>query len=108
MDAFSVLVFVVAFGFVTAALVTFTLNIIGGHKEGYQISFDSKYQIATGFMVCMFAGPYLTIKNSLYFWRDGSLSNGVFMAAVFVCLLWSFFSGVLITKLLVTLGLLGV
>ena len=108
MNELSLIVFVVAFGFVTSALVTFLCNLIGGHEKGFQISFDSKGQIVAGFALCMFAGPYLTMKNTLCFWREGLLSYGILTMAFLVCLLWSFFSGVLVTQLLVAWGLIGV
>ena len=107
MNELLLILFAIGFGFVAAAIFTFSLVIASESGKGFRISLESRWQIATGFVLCMFAGPFLTMKNSFSFWRQGLLSNQIFMVATLLSVLWSFFSGVLITEFLVFSGMVS-
>lgn len=107
MLAGNLIFFIVAFGFVTGALVNYCGGLLNAEGRGFQISFDSASQIVAGFFICMFAGPYLTMEQGLAFWRNGRLSGGVFCFAALISLLWSFCSGIFVVQLLMVLGLVN-
>lgn len=97
--------FIIAFGFVTGALVNYAGGISAEEGTGFRIRFETPAQVVSSFFICMLAGPYLTLEKSLSFWRQGQLSSGVFCAAAMVSLMWSFCSGIFIIQLLVLSGL---
>lgn len=99
--------FIVAFGFVTGALVNYLGGFLNEDGGSFRISFDTAPQILAGLFICMFAGPYLTIEKGVSFWRDGRLSNSIFCVAALISLLWSFCCGIFVVQMLWVLGLIS-
>ena len=106
MNSFELVVFVIAFGFVAAALINQMYGIFSNNENGLKLSFETGPQIILGFLICMFAGPHLTMEYSLSFWKNGNLSNRIFCAAAIISVLWAFCSGILIVQFLYLIGLL--
>lgn len=97
--------FIIAFGFVTGALVNYAGGMSAEEDSGFRIRFETPGQVVASFFICMLAGPYLTLEKGLVFWRNGRLSNGIFCAAALISLMWSFCSGIFIIQVLVLSGL---
>ncbi len=98
--------FIVAFGFVTGALVNYAGGMFSDGEGGFKIRLETPGHIVGSFFVCMLAGPYLTAEKSLSFWKQGRLSNTLFCTATLISLMWSFCSGIFIIQMLVLLGLI--
>lgn len=98
--------FVILAGFVTSAMTSYGVALLEGREGGYRLSFETISSILWGFIICLVAGPFLTMEASLEFWRKGLLSLPVFSAAVAITMLWSFCTGVFVIQLLVLTGLI--
>jgi len=104
----AMILFIAALGFVGSALAAFSSGLLTGRSGSYQVSFESVTSVLLGFVICMFAGPFITAEHSLSYWREGNLSNSGFTFAVGVCIVWSFCSGILFMLLLANMGFLVV
>ncbi|MEM9332783.1 MAG: hypothetical protein AAGA53_15780 [Pseudomonadota bacterium] len=100
--------FLIAFGFVTSALVYNANTAIKGRTSGFTVSFQSVSQFLFGFVFCMFVGPYLVLERGFTFWRFGGITFPIFLFCFGVALLWSFCSGIFVTQLLMITGIVPI
>lgn len=98
--------FIVAFGFVLAAIIHNADRAIRGKEAGIILSFQNLRQFFFGFVFCMFVGPYLVLERGVTFWRFGGISFPIFLLSFAVALLWSFCSGIFVTQALMLSGVL--
>lgn len=98
-------VFVVVFGFVTAGFVATASAIYQNSDGSIQFSMNTPVQAITGFVICMFVGPYVIAKNSLFLWAEEKLSFSLLGLCLLVSLAWSFCIGIVSIQTLVGLGL---
>ncbi len=104
----AMILFISALGFVGSALVAYSGGLLTGSNGSYQLSFHSLPSVALGFLICMFAGPFITAEQGLAYWREGLFSSKALSFAVCVSLVWSFCSGILIVQFLAYMGFLTV
>ncbi len=100
--------FIIAFGFVTSALLSTAELAFRGQRTGFAVSFSNLGPFMAGFVFCMFAGPYVVLERSLTFWRLGGITIDILALCFTISLLWSFCSGIFITQLLMILGVVPV
>lgn len=98
--------FLIAFGFVTSALVYNFHIAVMGKASGFVVSFYNFHQFLFGFVFCMFVGPYLVLEKGVTLWRFGGISLPILVFCCFVALLWSFCSGIFVTQVLMISGVL--
>lgn len=100
--------FLIAFGFVTSALVYNADVAIRGKPAGIALSSYNIAHVLFGFVFCMFVGPYIVLERSFTFWRFGGISMPVLLICGLIALLWSFCSGVFVAQLLMISGIVTV
>ena len=104
MENTSQILFVIAFGFVSSALIAMFFGIFTGGGS-FRISFRSISSVVSSFLICMFAGPYLALENGMRHWVSGNISTGLMLGAFVVAAVWSFCAGVFVVQLLAVLGI---
>lgn len=104
----TMIILISALGFAGSALVAYSGGLLTGETGSYQLSLDSVGSVLAGFVVCMFAGPFITVEQSISYWRDGLISGKAISFAILVSMVWSFCSGILIVQLLAYMGLVAV
>jgi len=104
----TMIILISALGFAGSALVAYSGGLLTGETGSYQLSFDSVGGVVAGFLVCMFAGPFITVEQSIAYWRDGLISGRGVSFALLVSLAWSFCSGILIVQFLAYAGIIAV
>lgn len=97
--------FVVVFGFVTAGFIAAASAIYQNSDGSIQLSIDTPFQSITAFVLCMFVGPYVIAKNSLFLWSEEKLSFSLLSLCLVVSLAWSFCIGIVSIQTLVGLGI---
>ena len=100
--------FIVAFGFVTAALLHSAELAIRGQRTGFTVSFENAGRFLLGFVYCMFVGPYIVLERGVIFWRRGGISSELLALSFLITVLWSFCSGIFVTQLLMVSGIVPV
>jgi len=108
----SIVLFVLASGFVTAALLNAIHQMLPGTEtemgqNALVLHFDSPSSIAWSAIICVFAGPYLVLSQGIYFWKRSYLPLGGLLFCGLVSVLWSFCSGVVVMESLIALGIAG-
>jgi len=103
--------YVMAAGFVAAGLLNALHQSIGvsGRADASPfmiLRFDTPLAIAWSAIVCVFAGPYLVIRNGYQFWRLNVLPTSALLVCGVLSAIWSFCSGVLIIETAIALSLL--
>lgn len=101
--------FVIACGFVTAGLLNALHLAVQGNVEeppanGMVLYFHSPGTIFWSMFVCVFAGPYLVVSQSLRFWKAGHVPFAVLAFCGLISLIWSFCSGVFVIEAAHALG----
>lgn len=99
-------VFVVAFGFVTAAIITSVYGICFKVDEKVIISFETLQQAVLGIMFFMVSGPYLIFNNGVSLWKNGQIPTSFAGLCFAASLLWSFCLGILMIQLIMLTGIL--
>lgn len=97
--------FVVVFGFVTAGFIATASAIYQNSDGSIQLSMETPVQAVTGFLLCMFVGPYVILKNGLFLWSEEKLSFSLLGLCLIISLAWSFCIGIVSIQTLVGLGL---
>ncbi|MEM7069425.1 MAG: hypothetical protein AAF478_11130 [Pseudomonadota bacterium] len=105
---FAIVIFIIACGFVTAAVLQNAQLAIRKKKSGFKIPLHSVGMFLAGFVFSMFVGPYLVMERGITFWRLGGISDGMMSVCCLVALLWSFCSGVFVTQLLLLAGVVNI
>lgn len=98
-------VFVIIFGFVTAALIASASAAYQRNDGSLVFSTETTVDTAKAFLLCMFVGPYLIAKNSLLLWVDSKLSFYGLLGCLLVAMIWSFCLGIVSVQALVGLGI---
>ena len=99
-------VFVIVFGFVTAGLIASASAIYQNTEGSIELSMDTPYEAAKGFLLCMFVGPYVIAKNGLFLWGKQKIGFLLLGVCLFIATMWSFCIGIVSIQTLVGLGLL--
>jgi len=95
--------YVLVAGFVAAGLLN-ALHpaIVGENRQDsspvLELRFDTPASIAWSMIVCVFAGPYLLVRNSYQFWRLDILTAPALLVCLVLSAIWSFCSGVVIVE----------
>ena len=100
MTGIELVIFVLAMGFVSSALLSAIHKTAGGHPNHFHLSLESPVSLVWSFFICMFAGPYIILTNAFRFWRERYLPDVIFLFCLLISGLWSFCSGVLVVQLL--------
>lgn len=98
--------FVVVFGFVTAGFIAAASAVYQNSDGSIQLSMDTPVQAVTGFILCMFVGPYVIAKNGLFLWAEERISFSLLGVCLIISLAWSFCIGIVSIQTLVGLGVL--
>lgn len=105
------ILYAVGIGFVIAGLLNAihqTVAIEGEDEKGqFILYFDTPVSTVWSIVVCIFAGPYLVLKNGHSFWRDGHLPFSAMLVCTFISCLWSLCSGIVLVEFGYGLGLLS-
>lgn len=108
----SIVLFVLASGFVTAGLLNALHCSLQNNEEEdtdelLVLHFDSPANVAWAVVMCIFAGPYLVAKNGLHFWRINVLPFSALVLCAIISMIWSFCSGVFIVESALALGIVA-
>lgn len=107
---FIIFIYILAFGFVLAGLLNAIHQTImpkGEDDNGhFLLYFDNPFSSIWSIIICVFAGPYLVVKNGFRFWYKGLLPGVALSLCAFVAAVWSFCSGVVVIQTAITLGIL--
>ncbi len=98
-------VLVPAIGFAAAGLVCAILRLVTAHESGFGMLRSLPGGFVPGFVVSMFAGPYLVVLDAANRWRDGRLTRPMAAITPVLALIWSFCSGVFVIETLILIGL---
>ena len=98
--------FVLVFGFVTAGFIATASSIYQNSDGSIQLSMDTPFRALTGFVLCMFVGPYVIAKNGLFLWSEEKLSFSLLGLCLIISMAWSFCIGIVSIQTLVGLGLI--
>ncbi len=98
--------FVIVFGFVTAGLIATASAIYQSSEGSIELSMETPFGAAKGFLLCMFVGPYVIAKNGLFLWGEQKIGFSLFGICLLVATIWSFYIGIIAIQVLVGLGLL--
>ncbi len=98
--------FVIVFGFVTAGFIATASSIYQSSDGSIELSMSSPLKAIKGFLLCMFVGPYLIMKNTAGLWLEERISGMTFSLCLMISTVWSFCIGVVSIQALVGLGLL--
>lgn len=99
-------IFVIVMGFVTAAVIATASAIFQNSDGSLNLSLDTPLEAVKGFVLCMFAGPYILAKNSALMWVSNRIELGTFSFCVLISCLWSFCLGIVTIQLFTGLGIL--
>jgi len=107
-----IVLFVLAAGFVAAGLLNALHCSLQNEEETEEgellvLHFDSPANIAWAVIMCVFAGPYLVIKNGFHFWKIQVLPLSALVLCGAISLIWSFCSGVFIVEAALGLGIVA-
>ena len=101
-------IFIVAAGFVSAALLWNTRFLKSGPFGNFSVKSEAPTGVLAKFVFCMFTGPYMIADNGLAIWRKGELRFSVFLICLLLAVLWSFCSGIFVVQMLVFTGVISV
>lgn len=97
-------VFVIVLGFVTAGFIATASSIFQNSNGTIEVSTDTPLNMAKGFLLCMFVGPYILAKNSALLWVENRIKLPTFGFCIIVVCIWSFCLGIVAVQTLVSLG----
>ncbi len=101
-------IFIVAAGFISAALLWNTRFLKSGSPENFDVKSEHPTGVLGKFVFCMFTGPYMIADNGLAIWKRGELRFSVFLLCLLLAVLWSFCSGIFVVQMLVLTGIISV
>ena len=108
MPQWYVMALIPAIGFAAAGMICALLRL-AIHDENRIGAFRHlPLGVLLGFVISMFAGPWLVASLTFERWREGRLSRGLATIAPPLTLLWSFCAGVFVIELLMIIGLVAV
>jgi len=103
-----ILIFVVAAGFTLAGLVSAVHASGSGNQAEFRISFENPLAVGWSVFLCMFAGPYIVLKNATRYWVQGLLPISILAFCSLLAGVWSFCSGIFVVEFLRFSGLITV
>lgn len=107
MVAFALTIYAIACGYTAAGLMVSAWRVGHAQTLRFRARFDGISNAFWSLALCIFGGPYIILDAVFSSWRRGSASGELVAGTVFVSVLWSFCSGVvLVQTVLVAHGLL--
>ena len=100
--------FVIAFGFVTAAMIAISSSLFFGRVGRMVLSFEGTFSKLLSCLFFSLTGPYLLMSSGYSLWRKGSISKFLTATVVLITIFWSFCLGILIIQGLLTGGILAI
>lgn len=96
--------FVIVFGFVTAGFIAALSSIYQNSDGSIELSMNTPFGAAKGFLLCMFVGPYIIAKNGLFLWAEEKIDLSLLGICLLIAVVWSFCVGIVSIQTLVGLG----
>lgn len=100
--------FIIAIGFVSAALLSNLVQLKTDDPNDFYLPVNNGPRMVLVFIICMFSGPYLVIRNAIVFANNFGMPPYVLGCCFGVSILWSLCSGILIVQTLTLIGVIGI
>lgn len=101
-----IVIFVLASGFTAAGLVSAVHETVSGNNSDFRLSFANPLKAGWSLFVCLFAGPYIMIRNTAICWLNGTVPGAIMLFCLGVSVIWSYCSGCFVVHSMIGLGLI--
>lgn len=85
-------------GFVSSGVLGSFYQVLSDKPIGFAVNYQSIIGSVTGVFLCVFAGPFIIMRNTIRGRRIEGRAFGWVVAASALATLWSFFTGIVILQ----------
>lgn len=107
MNEATVVIFLVAFGFVVAAIIFSIRQWVSAIRGDESGTFWLRVTV-WNVIYCMFAGPYMLVSRISHVYENRELGLTLVASGLLLAILWSFCSGILVVQALAAAGIVTI